>query len=33
MEDKIYSIINNFNIEGELVSAVPYGSGHINSTR
>ena len=26
------SIISNFNIKGELVSATPYGEGHINQT-
>ena len=26
-------IIKNFAVDGEFVSAVPYGSGHINATR
>ena len=26
-------IIEKFLVDGEFVSAVPYGSGHINSTR
>ncbi|MBQ8321350.1 MAG: aminoglycoside phosphotransferase family protein [Clostridia bacterium] len=33
MADQIQSIISNFNVEGEFVSAVPYGSGHINNTK
>ena len=27
------SIINNFAVEGEFISAIPYGSGHINDTK
>ena len=33
MSDIIRSVVENFNVEGEFVSAVPYGSGHINVTR
>ena len=31
-EFDIKAIISNFKVEGEFVSAVPYGSGHINYT-
>jgi hypothetical protein len=33
MVDHIRDVVSNFNVEGEFVSAVPYGSGHINNTR
>ena len=33
MADQMQSIISNFDVEGEFVSAVPYGSGHINNTK
>ena len=32
MEDKIISLIKNFNIAGDIVSIEPFGSGHINKT-
>ena len=33
MVDHIRDVVSNFNVEGEFVSAVPYGSGHINNTK
>ena len=33
MSDIIRSVVENFNVEGDFVSAEPYGSGHINNTR
>ena len=33
MAMEIKQIIDNFNVEGSFVSAEPYGSGHINSTK
>ena len=33
MKTKEQIIFENFKIEGEFLSAVPYGSGHINDTR
>ena len=33
MENKIKNVVENFNAKGEFVSAVPYGSGHINETK
>ena len=33
MEAAVKNIAKQFLIEGEIVSAVPYGSGHINDTR
>ncbi len=33
MKEQIRSIISNFAVSGELVTARPYGSGHINDTR
>ena len=32
MEDKLISLIKNFNIAGEILSVEPFGSGHINKT-
>ncbi len=33
MNNQVKDIIANFNVEGEFVTARPYGSGHINDTR
>lgn len=33
MENNIQRVIERFNVEGELISCKPYGSGHINSTK
>ena len=33
MEDRVKKIVKNFNIQGEVISAEPYGNGHINDTR
>ncbi len=32
MKNRIQRVIDNFNVEGELISAERYGSGHINMT-
>ena len=28
----LFNVVNNFKIEGQVVSVEPYGSGHINVT-
>ncbi|MBR3805717.1 MAG: aminoglycoside phosphotransferase family protein [Clostridia bacterium] len=33
MAEQIQKVLSNFGIEGDFVSAEPYGSGHINSTK
>ncbi|MBR2466249.1 MAG: phosphotransferase [Clostridia bacterium] len=33
MEERVKKIVDNFDIEGVVVSAEPYGNGHINDTR
>ncbi len=33
MKNQIRTIISHFNIEGEIITAKPYGNGHINDTR
>lgn len=33
MNEQMQTIIDNFQVEGKLLTAEPYGSGHINSTR
>ena len=33
VENRIGNIVKNFNAKGAFVSAVPYGSGHINETK
>ncbi len=32
MDNKLFKVIERFNVEGEILTAEPYGSGHINST-
>ncbi len=33
MKNRIARVIDGFNVEGELITAKPYGSGHINNTQ
>ena len=28
----LFNVVNNFKIEGQILSVEPYGSGHINVT-
>ena len=31
--NSVKNLITKFDLQGEMVSAVPYGNGHINDTR
>ena len=33
MNNKIFSVVKKFDIAGEPVDSIPYGSGHVNDTR